>query len=265
MATPFFARFSFVVFALLLFIGRNASDSRAKRRLRRRRLQRPDRLNRSHSRKRLRKKFGRTKISADLIANPTIHRPPLSRAQMRAPPQRQNQKAKKTRSGITIRSQSCRRKYRLSIRRLPNCRPRSKARRSMSRCTTAAIESVIGKSSCSSLKQSARTRSTKLPPSKTKPATTASNQRASLILLLRLKNRKPRGHVGPRAFFEPQAPLDKERGSSRRQPAPSSGSSAAGFAPGISALPRLSRVPPFHAKLHNACSALRGCSEISDC
>ena len=92
---------------------------------------------------------------------------------------RQNQRARKTRSGITIRSQSCRRRYRLSIKRLPNCRPRLMARRSTSRCTTARIESATGKSNCRFFRRSVKTRSTKFQPSKTKHATTASQKTPS--------------------------------------------------------------------------------------
>src|SRR5579863_3584450 len=114
------------------------------------------------------------RILVGRTASRTIRRPPCNRAPMRAPPQQQDQKAK-TRSGITIRSQSCRLKYRLSIRRSPNCKPRSKARRSMSPSATAAIESVTGKSNDSNGRRNGKTRSTRLPSSKTKPATTVSS------------------------------------------------------------------------------------------
>ena len=150
MGTPFSARFSFVVFARCL------SYWAQRRRFARKALLRAGSNVRIHS-----IAAPATSTSEESLderesrwhrtASRTIRRPPLSSSECRLPRSRQNQKAKKMRSGITIRSQSCRRKYRLSIKRLPNCRPLSKARRSMNRCTTAGIESVAGKSNCISL------------------------------------------------------------------------------------------------------------------
>jgi hypothetical protein len=75
MATPFFSRFSFAALATVLFVVLAASTIRAQTAS----VPTPGPDPPNRNRKRLRKKSGRTTISADRIAKRTIHRPPLSR------------------------------------------------------------------------------------------------------------------------------------------------------------------------------------------
>ena len=165
MNAPRLTRFSFATLAILIFRACCGLRHSRANDLCLNSAARPNR-----SRKRLRKKFGPTTISC--TASRRI-RQPHNRIRIQAPLRRQNQSPGKTRSGITIRSQNSRRRYLLSIRRLPNCRPCSMARRRMSRSTMVAIASATGKSNWRSCKQSGRTPSTKLPTSKTKLAMTA--------------------------------------------------------------------------------------------
>jgi hypothetical protein len=144
--------------------------------------------------------------------------------------------------------------------RLPNCRPRSMARRSTSRSTTAGIESATGKNNCSNFRRSARTRSTKSLPSRMKLGTTAFRPTRSLNPVVCMSKKKAPRLCRPQGFFEPLVHHSiRSTGSSRLQPALFSGSSAAGFALETSASPHLSPARSFPAMLHNVCSALRGC------
>jgi hypothetical protein len=174
---------------------------------------------------------------------------------------RQNQKARKTRSGITIRSQSCRRRYRLSIKRLPNCRPRSMARRSTSLCTTAGIESATGKNNCSNFRRSARTRSTKSLPSRMKLGTTAFRPTRSLNPVACMSKKKPRGLIDARGFSQ----LTETGYVTRPQPVSFVRSSASRSAPGTYASLQSNQARASLATLRNALPALREPRETSDC